>query len=175
MDSLICLVWEQCRSNTYYSVPLTQCSPTPFPRQQQHAYRPCLALYEYLLCYIWQDKRWRMSTIPMRYQKARPFPHSQLYFPPALSAPAFLTFQLQDTILWIHIAIQLASFGVIFPTGMVLGVRPLLPPAKFRSLQSDRFSDHTFTVARTSSSLRRPSLNCRLLSRPWPWWSPICA
>ncbi|KAI9837529.1 MAG: hypothetical protein M1819_007180 [Sarea resinae] len=27
-----------------------------------------------------------------------------------------------DTILWIHIAIQMFSFGIIFPTGMVLGI-----------------------------------------------------
>lgn len=27
-----------------------------------------------------------------------------------------------DTTLWIHIAIQIASFGIIFPTGMVLGI-----------------------------------------------------
>lgn len=28
----------------------------------------------------------------------------------------------QDTTLWIHILIQILSFGLIFPTGMILGV-----------------------------------------------------
>lgn len=32
---------------------------------------------------------------------------------------------LQDAILWIHILIQIFSFGIVFPTGMVLGVRSL--------------------------------------------------
>lgn len=30
---------------------------------------------------------------------------------------------LQDTILWIHIFVQMLAFGVLFPLGMVLGVR----------------------------------------------------
>jgi hypothetical protein len=29
-----------------------------------------------------------------------------------------------DTILWVHIMIQILAWGIIFPTGMVLGVRP---------------------------------------------------
>ena len=35
-----------------------------------------------------------------------------------------LTF-LQDSILWVHIIIQALAWGVIFPTGMVLGVSAL--------------------------------------------------
>lgn len=30
---------------------------------------------------------------------------------------------VQDAILWIHILLMMLSFGIIFPTGMVLGVR----------------------------------------------------
>lgn len=29
---------------------------------------------------------------------------------------------VQDSILWIHILLQMFAFGIIFPTGMVLGV-----------------------------------------------------
>ena len=84
-----------------------------------------------------------------------------------------LTVEHQDTTLWIHIAIQITSFGVIFPTGMVLGVRrPLLWPCP-HLCKSDCFSDHSFTMARTSPSLRRPSFSRRLLPWPCPWWSPI--
>ena len=34
-----------------------------------------------------------------------------------------LCLRRQDTILWIHIVIQILSFGIVFPAGMVLGVR----------------------------------------------------
>lgn len=34
----------------------------------------------------------------------------------------------QDTILWVHIVIQVLSFGLVFPTGMVLGVGPPFQP-----------------------------------------------
>lgn len=33
----------------------------------------------------------------------------------------------QDTTLWIHIFIQILAFGLVFPTGMVLGVNTFLP------------------------------------------------
>jgi hypothetical protein len=38
-----------------------------------------------------------------------------------------------DTTLWVHIFIQMAAWGVIFPTGMVLGVRIAF---KITSIQS---------------------------------------
>lgn len=48
----------------------------------------------------------------------------------ALSPPLLIKLNLlvaltttKDTILWVHIGIQILSFGLIFPTGMVLGVR----------------------------------------------------
>lgn len=37
-----------------------------------------------------------------------------------------LTRVLQDTTLWIHIFINMFAYGVIFPIGMVLGVRSTL-------------------------------------------------
>lgn len=55
--------------------------------------------------------------------------------PPTLSALAILTLEYQDTTLWIHIAIQIASFGIIFPTGMVLGVMSTPTHAKVKSLR----------------------------------------
>jgi hypothetical protein len=36
---------------------------------------------------------------------------------------AAATYGRQDTTLWLHIGIQILAFGLIFPTGMVLGVR----------------------------------------------------
>lgn len=36
---------------------------------------------------------------------------------------------LQDTILWIHIIIQMVAFGIIFPVGMVLGVSCYYSPS----------------------------------------------
>ena len=96
-----------------------------------------------------------------------------LISPPHRPPQPVLTFEHQDTTLWIHIAIQITSFGVIFPTGMVLGVcRLLLWPCP-DLCKSDCFSDHPFTMARTSPSPRRPPFNRRLLPWPCPWWSPI--
>jgi hypothetical protein len=35
----------------------------------------------------------------------------------------------QDTTLWIHIFVQMLAFGVLFPLGMVLGVRTHKTPS----------------------------------------------
>ena len=92
---------------------------------------------------------------------------------PSIQRPGHSDIEHQDTTLWIHIAIQIASFAIIFPTGMVLGVYLLLFTPKSQICRSDRFLDHSLTMARTSPSPRRPFLNSRLLPGPCPRWSPI--
>lgn len=92
---------------------------------------------------------------------------------PRIERPSHSDIEHQDTTLWIHIAIQITSFGIIFPTGMVLGVRLLLFKPKSNHCRSDRFLDHSLTMARTSPSPRCRSLSSRLLPWPCPRWSPI--
>ena len=63
-----------------------------------------------------------MNTITMKYQRVRRFQQSPLYAGFPWPQYTHADRGLQDTILWIHIFMQIFAFGVIFPTGMVLGV-----------------------------------------------------
>jgi hypothetical protein len=51
----------------------------------------------------------------------RESPPIPLYVMEELGKARWLMFA-QDSILWTHILIQIAAWGIIFPTGMVLGV-----------------------------------------------------
>jgi hypothetical protein len=67
-----------------------------------------------------------------------------------------------DSILWIHILIQTLAWGIIFPTGMVLGVSTWSYHPGEASLTG---SDNTLQMARPSTNSRLPPRYRRVLPR----------
>jgi hypothetical protein len=59
---------------------------------------------------------------------------------------------VKDSILWIHILLQMLAFGVIFPTGMILGVGSLL--GLFLAGLISAVTDHSKSMARTDTGHR---------------------
>lgn len=94
-----------------------------------------------------------------------------------------------DTILWIHIFLQAAVWGVLFPIGMVLGIsyvqlRHYLAFPQ-RNLQSEPMARPAAGALEFRSNLARKStsnpecwvlINCRRVHpRPLPWRTPVPA
>jgi hypothetical protein len=59
---------------------------------------------------------------------------------------------VKDSILWVHILLQMLAFGVIFPTGMVLGVGSL--QGLFVAGLISAVADHSKSMARTDTGHR---------------------
>ena len=71
----------------------------------------------------------------------------------------------QDTILWIHIFLQMLAFGILFPLGMVLGVSTA--GAGNSTTSTDRLRpDHQKPVARPAADLHHRTRPPRLRPRP---------
>jgi len=68
---------------------------------------------------------------------------------------------VKDSILWVHILLQMLAFGVIFPTGMVLGVGSL--PALFVAGLIFAVTDHSKSMARTDTGHRNGDCGCGIL------------
>jgi len=80
----------------------------------------------------------------------------------------------QDSILWVHIILQIVTFGLIFPTGMVLGVcctRLIVTRLRLTRI----CTDCSIAMACPRPSLRRRCCCCRLLPGPCPWRPSIRA
>ena len=112
-------------------------------------------------------KLWRMSIMEMPYLKGRSYPRHPLYQCPSLEAFTYLAnLCTQDATLWIHIVIQILSFGLVFPTGMVLGVCYLI--AQMFRLRAENSIDCSLTMACSPTKPRCYPRYCWLLSRPRP-------
>lgn len=81
---------------------------------------------------------------------------------------------MQDTILWVHIGIQILAFGLLFPTGMVLGVQLLSLPIYVDQVLIEP-PDSALAMARSSANSRRDTRDRWLFPRARPWWPSICA
>lgn len=69
---------------------------------------------------------------------------------------------------------QIFAFGIIFPTGMVLGVSFSRSAMQEKVLpDSEEFPDCPFSMACPSSDRRCHPLDRRLLPRPRAWWPPV--
>jgi len=85
-----------------------------------------------------------------------------------------LTEYMQDRILWIHILIQITAWGIIFPTGMVLGVRSVHPSARIQlHILTVFIADNQIQVARPCPDTWYPPRSRGLLPRPLPQRSPV--
>ena len=77
----------------------------------------------------------------------------------------------QDSTLWVHIVIQILAFGVIFPTGMVLGVCFTFANSPIFVVT---FPDCPLPLARPLANPRRHPRHYRLLPRPCSRRTAIC-
>ena len=80
--------------------------------------------------------------------------------------------EMQDSILWAHILLMMLTFGIIFPTGMVLGVSSSSQQYRERNLIAR--PDNSKSMACTDSSLWDSRCCCCILFRTYAWRESLC-
>lgn len=117
-----------------------------------------------------------MSITETRYQRAESSLMIQLLVWKLHAHPNETDDVLQDAVLWVHILIQIAAFGLIFPAGMVLGVgTQFCFSSQLQSANPSISPDRPLTLARSCPSRRHNRLDRGLLSWSCPQRSPIRA